>query len=83
MQGPFEGTIQMNDSVMAICDRVAEIQSLLHDHVECGKHTVAEVVAKVHAALVDRVLLQALHEIGHFEDPPPTPKEIEIGLWTR
>ena len=81
MQWPFEGMIQMNDSVMAICDRAAEIQSLLHDHVECGKHSAAEVVAKVLAIVEDPQLLQAMHNVGYFPEPL-TPEEIKIPLWT-
>ena len=25
-----------NEATLAICERVAEVQALLHDHVECG-----------------------------------------------
>jgi hypothetical protein len=28
---------------------VAEVQALLHDHIECGKHSAADVVAKARA----------------------------------
>jgi hypothetical protein len=38
-----------NDSVLAICERVAEVQALLHDHVEAGKHPAADVIAKAQA----------------------------------
>jgi hypothetical protein len=34
-----------------ICERVAEVQALLHDHIECGKHSAADVVAKAQAVL--------------------------------
>jgi hypothetical protein len=43
-----------------ICERVAEVQALLHDHVECGKHTAADVVAKVQAVLRGRWSLGAV-----------------------
>ena len=36
----------MTEQVFAICERVAEVQALLHDHTECGRHSAAEVVAK-------------------------------------
>jgi hypothetical protein len=32
--------------VWEICERVAEVQALLHDHVECGTPAVADIVAK-------------------------------------
>ena len=31
-----------DNPVWAICERVAEVQALLHDHAECGKHTAAD-----------------------------------------
>ena len=74
---------KMNDQVSAICETVADLQALLHDHVDCGKHTAAEVAAKMHAILDNREVLQARHDVGYFPEPPPTPEEIEIALWTR
>jgi hypothetical protein len=44
----------VDNPVWAICERVAEVQALLHDHAECGKHTAAEVVAKAQAVLTKR-----------------------------
>jgi hypothetical protein len=41
----------VDNPVWAICERVAEVQDLLHDHVECGKHSAADVVAKAQAIL--------------------------------
>jgi hypothetical protein len=40
-----------DNPVWKICERVAEVQALLHDHPECGKHSAAEVVAKAQAIL--------------------------------
>jgi hypothetical protein len=61
----------MRDSVFAICERVAEVQALLHDHIECGKHTTADVIAKAQAVLSESELLRAMFEVGYF--PPNTP----------
>ena len=36
----------VSNPVWEICEHVAEVQALLHDHVECGKHSAADVVAK-------------------------------------
>ena len=49
---------------------MAEAQALLHDHAECGKHTAADVVAKVQAILSEAPL-QAMIDVGYFS--PHTP----------
>ena len=35
--------------VWAICERAAEVQTLLDDHIAGGKHTTADVIAKAQA----------------------------------
>jgi hypothetical protein len=55
----------------AICGRVAEVQALLHDHIECGKHSAVNVVAKAQAILSEQELLRAMFRVGYF--PPNTP----------
>jgi hypothetical protein len=54
-----------------ICERVAEVQAMLHDHIECGKHSAADVVAKAQAVLSESELLRAMFDVGYF--PPNTP----------
>jgi hypothetical protein len=54
-----------------ICERVAEVQALLHDHVACGKHSAADVVAKAQAVLSESELSRAVFDVGYF--PPNTP----------
>jgi hypothetical protein len=39
----------VDNPLWKICERVAEVQALLHDHVECRKHSAADVVAKAQA----------------------------------
>jgi hypothetical protein len=39
-----------DNPVWKICERVAEVQALLHHHIECGKHSATEVVAKAAAS---------------------------------
>ena len=51
-----------------ICERVAEVQALLHDHIECGKHSAAEVVAKAQLVLSVPKLLQAMFDVGYLEN---------------
>ena len=55
----------------AICERVAEVQALLHDHIECGRHTAVDVVAKAQAVLSGPELLRTMFDVGYF--PPNTP----------
>jgi hypothetical protein len=59
-----------DNSVWAICERVAEIQALLDDHVAGGKHTAADLVAKAQAVLTEPDLLRAMFDVGYF--PPNT-----------
>ena len=40
--------------VWEICERMAEVPALLHDHIECGQHSAADVVAKAQAVLTKR-----------------------------
>jgi hypothetical protein len=61
------------EQVFAICERVAEVQTLLHDHLECGKHTAADVIAKAQAVLSESELLRAMFDVGYF--PPNTPPD--------
>ena len=61
----------MKESVWAICDRVAEVQALLHDHIECGKHSAVDVAAKAQVVLSEPELLRAMFDVGYF--PPNTP----------
>jgi hypothetical protein len=54
-----------------VCERVAEVQALLDDHVAGGKHSAADVVANAQAVLLEAELLQAIFDVGYF--PPNTP----------
>ena len=55
----------------AICERVAEVQTLLDDHLAGGKHTAVDVIAKAQAILSEPALLRAMFDVGYF--PPNTP----------
>ena len=59
------------EAALAICERMAEVQALLHNHIECGKHSAADVVAKAQAVLSEPELLRAMFDVGYF--PPNTP----------
>ena len=63
----------VDNPVWEICERVAEVQALLDDHVAGGKQTAADVVAKAQAALSEAELLRAMFVVGYF--PPNTPPD--------
>lgn len=56
-----------SENVFTICERVVEVQALLHDHLECRKHSAAEIVAKMQAVLSESELLQAMSQVGYFQ----------------
>ena len=61
----------VDNPIWDICERVAEVQALLHDHIECGKHSAADVVAKAQAVLSEAALPREMFDVGYF--PPNTP----------
>jgi hypothetical protein len=60
-----------SNPVWEICEHVAEVQALLRDHIECGKYSAADVVAKAEALLSESELLRAMFVVGY--PPPNTP----------
>src|SRR5580700_1522098 len=54
------------EAALTICERVAEVQALLDDHLANGKHSAAEVVAKAQAVLSESALLRAMFDVGYF-----------------
>ena len=63
----------VDNPVWEICERVAEVQALLDDHVTCGKYSAADVVgesagrsvrARVAAGYARSRLLPAEHAAG-------------------
>ena len=63
----------VSNPVWEICERVAEVQALLADHIAGGKHSAADVVAKAQAVLSEAELLRAMFDVGYF--PPNTPPD--------
>jgi hypothetical protein len=61
-----------DNPICAICERVAEVQALLDDHLASGKHSAAEVVAKAQAVLSESALRE-MFDVGYF--PPNTPPQ--------
>src|SRR5580693_7943866 len=59
-------------AALAICERVAEVQAMLHDYLDAGTPTTAaDVIAKAQAVLSESELLRAMFDVGYF--PPNTP----------
>jgi hypothetical protein len=65
----------MQKIAFEICERVAEAQALIHDHVECGKHTAEEVIVRLWATFEERALSQAMYDVGYFPQNTPLPKD--------
>jgi hypothetical protein len=63
----------VHNPMWAICERVAEVQALLDDHLAGGKHSAADVVAKAQAVLNEPALLRAMFDAGYF--PPNKPQD--------
>ena len=61
------------EAALAICERVAEVQALLEDHIARGKHSAADVVAKAQAILSESALLRAMFDVGYFPPNSPSP----------
>jgi hypothetical protein len=62
----------IDNPVWAICECVAEVQALQHDHIECGKHSAPDVVAKAQAVPSESELLRAMFDVGYFSlNTPP------------
>jgi hypothetical protein len=60
-----------SNPVWEICERMAEVQALLDDHIAGGKHSAADVIAKAQAVLSESELLRAMFDVGY--SPPSTP----------
>ena len=61
----------MEKLTFEICDRVAEAQAILHDHLECGKYTPQEALQKLQAVMSEDGLIYAMWKVGFF--PPNNP----------
>jgi hypothetical protein len=61
----------VHNPMWAICERMAEVQTLLDDHIAAGKHSAADVVAMAQAILSEPALLRAMFDVGYF--PPNRP----------
>ena len=63
----------VHNPMWAICERVAEVQALLDDHLAGGTHSAADVVTKAQAVLNEPALLRAMFDAGYF--PPNKPQD--------
>jgi hypothetical protein len=67
----------MLEIAFEICERVAEVQALIHDHVECGKHTAEQVISRLRVLFEERALLQAMYDVGYFPQNTPLPRNLQ------
>jgi hypothetical protein len=63
----------VHNPMWAICERVAEVQALLEDHLAGGTDSAADVVAKAQAVLNEPALMRAMFDAGYF--PPNKPQD--------
>jgi hypothetical protein len=56
-----------------------EAQAILHDHLESGKHSPAEALAKLQRVLSEHGLLRALYDVGYFSPTTP-PVSAQLAL---
>jgi hypothetical protein len=67
----------MQNAAFEICERVAEAQSLIHDHVECGRHSAEQLVLRLRVLFEERALLQAMYDVGYFPQNTPLPGNMQ------
>ena len=56
----------MKDAAWAVCERVAEIQQILQDHLEAGKYRIDEVAWLINEILSEDGLREAMHKLGYL-----------------
>jgi hypothetical protein len=73
VQSTVDAMADFRANAWAICNRVAEAQALLHDHLECGRFTTDGLVRKPAALTAEEGFLRAMWEVGYFphDTPPP------------
>jgi hypothetical protein len=66
-----------------IAEAVSEAQAILHNHLECGRHTPQVALARLQAVLPEAPLLRAMYDIGYFPASTPPHVPITVGHFTR
>ena len=64
-----------NNPVWEICERVAEVQALLHDHIECGKYRRRTWSRKAQAVPSEARTRRVMIDVGYL--PPKTPPSVQ------
>jgi hypothetical protein len=57
----------MKDAVWVICERIAEVQAILEDHLEVGKYRKNEVPFLINEILSEDGLREAMNEVGYLD----------------
>jgi hypothetical protein len=62
----------MKDAAWEVCERVAEVQAILQEHIETGKYQTDEVAWLISEILSEEGLREAMDSIGYLG--PSTPR---------
>jgi tRNA isopentenyl-2-thiomethyl-A-37 hydroxylase MiaE len=62
---------QPDNPAHVIAEAVSEAQAILHDHLECGRHSPQEALARLNLILSEKSLLQAMYDVGYFPSSTP------------
>ena len=57
----------MKHAVWAICERIAEVQAILEDHLETGKYRINEVPFLINEILSEDGLRDAMNAVGYLK----------------
>jgi len=68
----------MQQTIFEICERLAEAQALLHDHLECGRPPVADVVTRLQVLTAEVQVLHAMQELAFFHAKRADTEEYEL-----
>jgi hypothetical protein len=60
--------------IFVIAEAVSEAQAILHDHLECGRHSPEETLTRLSLVLSEKTLLKAMYDVGYF--PASTPPDL-------
>ena len=56
----------LDNPLWEICERMAEVQALLHDHAECGKYLQDVACEGASRSCPEPELLRAMFDVGYF-----------------
>jgi tRNA isopentenyl-2-thiomethyl-A-37 hydroxylase MiaE len=57
---------------------MSEAQAILHDHLECGRHTCVEALTLLNRVLSEKTLIHAMYDVGYFPDSTPPDRPFSL-----